>query len=109
MFFSKKDKQKDISSMNEFEKKHTPKIQIISNKVIIKVGTGIEHPMNPEHYITDIEMSVNGKKVGRKKLDSEDEPAATFSLDNEINYNDRIIAFSKCNRHGVWESTLIKK
>ena len=97
-------KPKHLNSMNDFEKKHSPVIEIISSKVIVKIGNGIEHPMNPEHFITWVELFLNGEHLERKELDSEDEPAATFELDSEPSPLDSITARSNCNIHGTWES-----
>ncbi|MBN2102101.1 MAG: hypothetical protein JW716_04490 [Candidatus Aenigmarchaeota archaeon] len=95
---------KNPDSMIDFEKKHTPFIEKVSRKIIVSVGTEIEHPMNPEHYITWIELLLNGESLGVKELDNEDPPSATFELDKEPFPSDEIKARANCNLHGTWES-----
>ncbi len=97
-------KPRNPDLMNDFEKKHTPSIERISKKIIVSVGSGIEHPMNPEHYITYIELFLNGESLEIKELDSEDAPNATFELDSEPSPLDKLIAHANCNLHGTWES-----
>jgi len=95
---------KDPESMIDFEKKHTPSIERISRKVIVNVGSGIEHPMNPEHFIEWVELFINDESVDVKELDSEDRPSVTFELDSEPLPTDKIKAHIHCNIHGTWES-----
>ena len=94
------------SSLNELkvrgvdasQEKHVPIVQIVDNKVIVKVGSH-EHPMTEDHYIEFIEIETK-KGVQRKYLKPGDEPKATFKL-----YNDEfIIAYAYCNLHGMWNS-----
>ncbi|NOX71925.1 MAG: hypothetical protein GXO64_04495 [Candidatus Micrarchaeota archaeon] len=98
---------KHIDSMTDFEKKHTPSVEIIAGKVIVKVGSGITHPMNPEHLITNIELLVDGNIAAEKELDDEDEPAATFELDERTVETSKIMARATCNLHGTWESAIV--
>jgi len=97
-------KAKNPDSMIDFEKKHTPSIEKISKKIIVSIGSGIEHPMNPEHYIEWIEIFINDESISIKELDSEDHPSATFELDSEPFPSDKIKAQARCNLHGIWES-----
>ncbi len=97
-------KAKHPESMNDFEKKHTPCIEIIATKAIVKVGCELVHPMNPEHHIEEIELYLNGELIGKEKLYEEGEPSATFALEREILPDDSLVARATCNLHGTWES-----
>ena len=86
--------------MTDFEKKHTPAIEISGDKVIVKIGDGIVHPMEEDHYITHIELFKDGASIEKKELKPGDEPKAEFegvSLGN-------LKAQALCNLHGLWES-----
>lgn len=90
----------DPANLTDFEKKHTPAIEISGDKVIVKVGDGIVHPMEEDHYITYIELFKDGESIAKKELKAGDEPKAEFegvSLGN-------LKAQELCNLHGLWES-----
>lgn len=93
-------KPKDPNNMTDFEKKHTPAIEISGDKVIVKVGDGIVHPMKEDHYITYIELFKDDQSIAKKELKPGDEPKAEFEnvpLGN-------LKAQELCNLHGLWES-----
>ena len=94
---------KHTDSMNDFEKTHTPSIEVLAEEVIVTVGE-IEHPMNPEHFITRIELLINGREEASKELNYDDKPSVTFKLGRPLFPDDRIAARAMCNIHGVWES-----
>ena len=91
---------KDPNNMTDFEKKHTPAMEISGDKVIVKVGEGIVHPMEEDHYITYIELFKDGKSISKKELKPGEKPEAEFEnvpLGN-------LKAQELCNLHGLWES-----
>ena len=91
---------KDINNMTDFEKKHTPSIEISGGKVIVKIGYGIIHPMEEEHYITYIELFKDNESIAKKELNPADKPEAEFEnipLGN-------LKAQELCSLHGLWES-----
>ena len=93
-------KPKDPNNMTDFEKKHTPAIEISSDKVIVKVGDGIVHPMEEGHYIQYIELFKDNNSIAKKELKPGDKPEAEFEnvpLGN-------LKAQELCNLHGLWES-----
>ena len=93
-------KPKDPNNMTDFEKKHTPAIEISGDKVIVKVGDGIVHPMEEGHYIIYIELFKDNESIAKKELKSGDKPEVEFknvALGN-------LKAQELCNLHGLWES-----
>ncbi len=77
--------------------KHIPTIEMIDNKVIVKVGS-LEHPMVEAHYIEWISIQTN-KGCQLKKLKPNDEPKACFT----ICHNEKLEAvYAYCNLHGLW-------
>jgi len=91
---------KDPANMTDFEKKHTPAIEISGNKVIVKVGEGIAHPMEKDHYITYIELFKDSESLAKKELKPTDEPMAEF----ENIHLGELKARALCNLHGLWQS-----
>ena len=87
--------------MTDFEKKHTPILEISSGKVIVRVGE-ITHPMEEEHYIQYIELFKDGESIEKKELKPGDEPKAEF--ENVLLGN--LKAQELCNLHGLWESMI---
>src|SRR3989338_11485057 len=71
-------KPADPNKMAEFKRKHTPAIEIAIDKVTVKVGEGIEHPMQEEHYIQYIELLKNGESFAKKELKPGEKPQAEF-------------------------------
>jgi superoxide reductase len=79
--------------------------------VEISVGDKI-HDMGPAHWIEYIELAIGNEPVGRVEIQPRGfmKPKATFtvSLPKEIAPNGMVtlVAFQRCNLHGLWESTL---
>jgi len=78
--------------------KHVPFIIKEDDKVTVKVGENIEHPMMEKHYIQWIELLADGK-VYRRFLNPDDKPEAVFYLKA-----DKVSAREYCNLHGLWKS-----
>ena len=102
----------EISEKAKFEKleehtedaikeKHVPYIEEKENGYLVKVGKETAHPMLENHYITMIEIIVDGDKLYRKYLKPGDSPEAFF----EIPKGETIKAREYCNIHGLWASS----
>lgn len=83
--------------------KHVPVVELNDNKVHVTVGS-VLHPMENAHYISKIFLVAN-KKVKRVNLTPEDEPKATFTLDEETN---NFEVYELCNLHGLWKVDVTK-
>ncbi|MHA1734732.1 MAG: class II SORL domain-containing protein [Promethearchaeota archaeon] len=102
--------------------KHAPAIEVDGNAVKVSVGKQVPHPNTTNHHIRWIQLLFlpEGAKfpveVGKADFtahgagaDGPDtstiycEPTALFSLKSEK--PGKLIAFSYCNLHGLWEST----
>jgi len=81
-----KEKSEDSST-----EKHVPFIIKEDDKVTVKVGENIEHPMMEKHYIQWIELLADGK-VYRRFLNPDDKPEAVFYLKA-----DKVSAREYCN------------
>ncbi len=102
---------KDSKKMTKGEQKHTPKISIGSKDkagytlVEITVGQGeIIHPSTDEHWIYEVSLLADGKEVDMVKL----EPTISRGyLGTRVKLDGikELIAISKCNLHGTWQST----
>lgn len=81
--------------------KHVPYIEEKENGYLVKVGKEIAHPMLENHYITMIEIIVDGDKLYRKYLKAGDAPEAFF----EVPKGETVKAREYCNLHGLWVSS----
>ena len=77
--------------------KHIPVIDIKENIATITVGETL-HPMTEEHYIEWIYIKTN-KGVKRKDLSPNEEPIATFALEEG---EEILEAYAYCNLHSLW-------
>lgn len=94
------DKQMQLLTENTTDaaiEKHVPVIEKTEKGIKVTVGK-VAHPMEEEHYIEWIEMSVDGR-VGRKYLKPGDKPEAEFCTKSD-QYSIR----AYCNLHGLWKS-----
>lgn len=94
------------------ELKHTPEISIgkVDKKgyvtVLVNTGQGgIIHPSTPDHWIYEIELYANGKKVAKVELEAE---VSRGFLSAKVKKDGlkTLKAISRCNLHGDWQSTL---
>lgn len=81
--------------------KHVPYIEEKENGYLVKVGKETAHPMLENHYITMIEIIVDGDKLYRKYLKTGDAPEAFF----EVPKGETVKAREYCNLHGLWVSS----
>lgn len=108
----KDNKEGDCAAGAKFEKleehtedaareKHVPYIEEKENGYLVKVGKETAHPMLENHYITMIEILVDGDKLYRKYLKAGDAPEAFF----EVPKGETVKAREYCNLHGLWTSS----
>ncbi|MCC9262011.1 MAG: desulfoferrodoxin, partial [Methanobrevibacter woesei] len=88
----------EIQTEGEKAPKHAPVVEIDGNKVTVCVGE-VQHPMDDDHYIQFIELTVGDEKY-LKQLKPGDEPKATFIVDAA----DDVVAKALCNLHGLWSN-----
>ena len=69
----------EIQTEGEKAPKHAPVVEIDGDKVTVCVGE-VQHPMDDDHYIQFIELTVGDEKY-LKQLKPGDEPKATFIVD----------------------------
>ncbi len=93
------------------EQKHVPKLTLPKKvtdmewfEVKVDVGFMKEHPSTPEHWITMIQLLVDGKEVARTEFPAGGvtKPTAVFML--QLNKTSVIEAVEDCNLHGTWIS-----
>lgn len=92
------------TAAQEGKEKHVPVIEKIDGGFKVTVG-GTPHPMESDHWIQWIELTV-GKQVLREYKDPGDEPTATFMVACGCCGSDcgEPTAREHCNKHGLWSS-----
>lgn len=78
--------------------KHVPFCKVDNDKVLVSVGE-VMHPMESEHYIMWV-VSQSGKCVSFFKFNPSDEPKCEFAYENGM------VIYSYCNKHGLWKIEL---
>jgi superoxide reductase len=93
------------------EKKHVPAIEaphaVGVDKwfdVKVRVGYLAEHPSTQGHWITEIKLMVDGKKIVETDYDAGGILASEASFRIRLNKTSRLEAVEHCNLHGVWIS-----
>jgi len=99
---------KDPNNKTELEKKHTPVITVVKKcglipegcmDVHVKVGE-IQHPTEPDHYITHIDFYIDKEFIARTALTpARLNPAAALHLKTG---GGRLGVIELCNKHGAW-------
>ena len=99
---------KDVNNLTELEKKHVPVITVVKKcglipegcqDVHVKMGE-IQHPMQPEHYITHIDFYIDNEFISRVKLTPDKlNPAAALHLKAQ---SGKLTVIELCNLHGAW-------
>ena len=110
VFNSKDDALKtkeDVVTTGESHKKHLPVITINDvneniQEIKVKIGE-LEHPMIPEHYITNIMFYADKEYVGGIALTHNLKPEGSISLNAK---GKKISVIEHCNIHGDWISEL---
>ncbi|MBE0475819.1 MAG: hypothetical protein IBX62_01795 [Coriobacteriia bacterium] len=98
----------DIDAANDFEKKHTPHIDLQRTedgklRVDVKVGYYFPHPNQPDHFIDWLHVYVDHANVAQFDL------AAGVAWPNvsvvvEADDGALITAVENCNLHGLWKA-----
>ena len=99
---------KDANNLTDLEKKHIPLITVVKKcglipegcqDVHVKMGE-IQHPMQPEHYITHIDFYIDKEFIARVYLTPEKlNPAAALHLKAG---SGKLSVIEACNLHGAW-------
>ncbi len=107
-FEEKADALKTAQDDAKAGEKHTPVITVVKqcglipegcNDAHVKVGE-VQHPMLPEHYITNIDFYIDGEYVSRVYLTPEKlNPAAALHIKVT---SGKLSAVEHCNQHGSW-------
>ncbi|HSQ22012.1 MAG TPA: desulfoferrodoxin family protein [Coriobacteriia bacterium] len=95
----------DLEAAGDFEKKHTPHIDIDEVDggllVTVTVGWDVSHPNQPDHYIAWIELYADGAPIARFDLSPVvTTPSVSVAVDVEAGTVLR--AVEHCNLHGLW-------
>ena len=95
--------KEDIVTTGESHKKHLPVISIKNinenvQEIKVKVGE-LEHPMIPEHYITNIMFYADEEYVGGIALTHNLKPEGSVSINIKCK---KISVIEHCNIHGDW-------
>jgi len=95
--------KEDIVTTGESHKKHIPVISVNNineniQEIKVKVGE-LEHPMVPEHYITNIMFYADNEYVGGIALTHNLKPEGSVSLNAK---GKKISVIEHCNIHGDW-------
>lgn len=86
----------NVKNVDGAYEKHVPVVAEENGEVIIKVGEVI-HPMNEEHFISDI-VIVTKDAYHHFKLKPEDEPIIKLKL----NIEEIVNVYEYCTLHGLW-------
>lgn len=86
------------NTVDASKEKHVPVIAWGDGGCTVTVG-GVEHPMEPKHFIQMIELEADGV-LHRRFLSPGERPVATF----DVKQTSRVVARELCNLHGLWKS-----
>ena len=104
---------KDPNNKNPLEQKHSPVIELPSEvksgeffNVVIRVGE-TEHPNQNDHFIHWLKIYVDDLYLTRTDFTPVmTKPEITLSLKiSQVSRETLIRAVTRCNQHGIWEST----
>jgi len=109
---TKEMKMKDPSNPTKGELKHTPEIKVGVKDakgyslVEVNIGQqGIIHPSTANHWIYEIELFADGKKVSSVSLEPVTSRGYLAARVNLANVK-MLSATSKCNLHGVYTASV---
>lgn len=91
------------------KEKHLPSISVSKKSdgrylVHLDVGQG-KHPNEMDHWIQWAELRVNGLFIGRAEFAAKImEPVADFIVN--LNSPCQLSVLSRCNKHGLWETSI---
>jgi len=95
----------DLEAASDFEKKHTPHIDIDRAgelyHVTVTVGYEVPHPNQPDHFIDWIELFIGDAPIARFDLSPVvTSPVVSVAIDADSGTIVR--AVEHCNLHGLW-------
>jgi superoxide reductase len=99
---------KDLGNLTELEKKHVPIVKVVKACGLIPEGCvdahvrmgEIQHPMQPEHFITHIDFYIDNEFISRIVLTPEKlNPAGALHLKAK---SGKLSVIELCNLHGAW-------
>ncbi|EOS60556.1 desulfoferrodoxin [Firmicutes bacterium M10-2] len=82
--------------------KHVPAVKKEGEELFVQVGE-IEHPMAPEHFITNIWVEYPDGSVKRQSLIPGEKPTAVFDVKD---VNGKVTVYEYCNLHGLWKKEI---
>lgn len=98
----------DLDAANEFQRKHTPAIEVEkegdSYKLTVKMGTYVPHPNDPDHFFDFFIISVDDIPVARfSGAPGLVAPEVSFVLAPEA-AGRKVAATVSCTLHGTWKA-----
>lgn len=101
----------DRESAGDFEKKHTPYVEVErhddgSLTATVTVGWDVPHPNQPDHYISWIELYADGAPVARFDF----VPVVSWpkvSVRLALDTGTTLRAVEHCNLHGLWAAEIV--
>lgn len=85
------------NTVDAAREKHVPVMEIIGDKVIVKIGE-VPHPMTEEHHIEWVEVETKAR-IYRKTFTPGEPAFAEFNIAEEVT---EVRAY--CNLHGLWSN-----
>lgn len=101
----------DRASASDFEKKHTPYIEIERHDddtltATVTVGWDVPHPNQPDHYIAWIELFADDAPIARFDF----VPVVSWpkvSVRLTLDAGTTLKAVEHCNLHGLWAAEVV--
>ena len=101
---------KDPANMTPHEEKHVPYIEAPDKvkkgeyfQVTVRMGKGIDQPMEPGHFIQYVDLYANYYYLGRVNFTPDTKAEATMTI--KLDESCTLRAYEFCNLHGMWESS----
>ena len=82
--------------------KHVPALKKEGDKLFVQVGE-VEHPMLPEHWITNIWAEYADGTVERATLIPGEKPVAEFDIKGK---DGKVTVYEFCDLHGLWKKEI---
>ena len=101
---------KNSTNLTDLEKKHIPTIIAPDEapyrepfEVEIIVGKDLPHPDHGDHFIQNVELYAGEAFLARSEF-TPTVSGTPIHITLKLNYDTPLLARSRCNQHGVWES-----
>ncbi|WP_456370641.1 desulfoferrodoxin family protein [Thermodesulfatator atlanticus] len=106
---------KNPANPSMLEKKHVPAIVAPKKvkagewfEVEVKVGYKVTHPSTPKHWISDIYLLCDGKKIAEVEYPVGGVASSSAKFSIRLNKSATLEAVEHCNLHGTWISKPFK-